>query len=309
MAKMTTQDATAAATKEMRDAMGHGRGLFVSVGLFSVFVNLLMLTGPLFMLQVYDRVLSSRSEATLAALFILVGALYGIMGLLDYARGRVAARIGAQFQNSLDGRVFDALLRRSVIPAERSRPATGLRDLESIQRFMSSPVMFAIFDIPWTPIFIAAIFIFHPLLDWLAIAGGSFLIILTVLNQILTRRPQREAQIAASRSDSFAEGVREEGELIQGLGMRRAVLTRWQTTRNDALTSNISASDKTGVFATLSKTFRFFLQSAMLAVGAWLVLQNELTPGAMIAGSILMGRALAPIDQAIGGWSKSGSGP
>ena len=303
MAKMTTQDATAAATKEMRDAMGHGRGLFVSVGLFSVFVNLLMLTGPLFMLQVYDRVLSSRSEATLAALFILVGALYGIMGLLDYARGRVAARIGAQFQNSLDGRVFDALLRRSVIPAERSRPATGLRDLESIQRFMSSPVMFAIFDIPWTPIFIAAIFIFHPLLGWLAIAGGSFLIILTVLNQILTSRPQREAQIAASRSDSFAEGVREEGELIQGLGMRRAVLTRWQTTRNDALTSNISASDKTGVFATLSKTFRFFLQSAMLAVGAWLVLQNELTPGAMIAGSILMGRALAPIDQAIGGWS------
>ena len=125
------------ARQELARGLGRGRGWFMAVGIYSVFVNLLMLTGPLFMLQVYDRVLSSRSEATLTALFMLVVILYALMGLLDYARGRVAARIGAQFQATLDSRVFDALLRRAVMPPERSRPASGLQDLESVQRFMS----------------------------------------------------------------------------------------------------------------------------------------------------------------------------
>ncbi|MHA3913957.1 type I secretion system permease/ATPase [Halovulum sp. GXIMD14793] len=287
----------------MSQALGKGRGLFLSIGLFSVFVNLLMLTGPLFMLQVYDRVLSSRSEATLVALFMLVAGLYGIMGLLDYARGRVAARIGAQFQATLDPRVFDIQMRRAVIPAERSRPATGLRDLEAIQRFTSAPVMFAIFDIPWTPIFFGVIFVLHPMMGWLAVCGGAFLIVITILNQMLTAKPQKEAQIAQAQSEAFSENVREQAELVQGLGMRDAVLGRWQQRRDAALAASVTAADKTGVFATLSKTFRFFLQSAMLALGAYLVLQNELQAGAMIAGSILMGRALAPIDQAIGGWA------
>ncbi len=291
------------AKAELREALTQGKGLFWLIALFSVFVNLLMLTGPLFMLQVYDRVLASRSMETLTALFLLVGALYAIMGVLDYARGRVAARIGAEFQATLDSRVFDAILRRSVIPAERAKPATGLRDLESVQRFMSAPVVFAIFDIPWTPIFILAIFTFHPLMGWLAVFGGLVLICVTILNQILTSRPQIEAQVASNQSEAFAEGVREQGELVQGLGMRNAVLQRWQANRDKALEAQILASDKTGVFTTLSKTFRFFLQSAMLALGALLVLRGQLSPGAMIAGSILMGRALAPVDQAIGGWS------
>lgn len=303
MARPANTMAQSGADSELKTALGRGTGLFWSIGLFSVFVNLLMLTGPLFMLQVYDRVLSSGSVETLTALFILVAALYGIMGFLDYARGRVAARVGARFQSSLDGRVFSAILRRSVIPGERARPATGLRDLESVQRFMSSPVLFAIFDIPWTPIFIAVIFVFHPWMGWLAVAGGVILIFVTFLNQLLTSKPQIDAQIATNRSEAFAENVREEGEIVQGLGMRNAVLSRWQQTRDAALEAQIDASDRTGVFATVSKTFRFFLQSAMLALGAYLVLQGQLNPGAMIAGSILMGRALAPVDQAIGGWS------
>ncbi|MEM9231584.1 MAG: type I secretion system permease/ATPase [Pseudomonadota bacterium] len=282
--------------------MGRGRGLFMSIALFSVFVNLLMLTGPLFMLQVYDRVLGSRSEETLTALFVLVALLYALMGVLDYARGRVAARVGAKFQAELDGRVFDALLRRGVAPAERARPATGLKDLESIQRFLGAPVLFAIFDMPWTPIFIFAIFIFHPLLGWLAVCGGVFLICVTLLNQVLTAKPVKEAHAAAAHSDAFSEGAREQSELVQGLGMRPAVLERWKQTRDRALAASVSSSDLTGTFTTITKTFRFFLQSAMLALGAYLVLENELTPGAMIAGSILMGRALAPVEQAIGGW-------
>lgn len=302
MAKPTSKMAAEAARAELGAAIGRGRGLFVSIAVFSIFVNLLMLTGPLFMLQVYDRVLASRSEATLAALFILVAALYALMGVLDYARGRVAARVGARFQADMDNRVFDALLRRAVSPSERARPATGLKDLESVQRFFSAPVFFAIFDIPWTPVFIFAIFIFHPLLGWLAVAGGLVLIFVTIVNQITTAKPVREATVAAAQSDAFASGARNEAELVQGLGMRPAVLARWQETRQKALADQISSADKTGTFSTLSKTFRFFLQSAMLAGGAYLVLQGEMTPGAMIAGSILMGRALAPVEQAINGW-------
>ncbi|MEM9427970.1 MAG: type I secretion system permease/ATPase [Pseudomonadota bacterium] len=289
--------------QELRQALYKAPRLFWAIGVFSIFVNLLMLTGPLFMLQVYDRVLASRSNETLTALFLLVGLLYALMGLLDYARGRVAARIGAEFQSTLDARVFDVLLRRAAAPQERARPATGLRDLESVQKFMSSPVLFAIFDIPWTPIFILAIFIFHPLMGWLAVAGGVMLVIVTLANQILTRKPQADAQKASTASDAFADGVREQAEIVQGLGMRPAVLSRWRKSRDKALEAQIDASDKTGVFTTTSKTFRFFLQSAMLALGALLVLRGELTPGAMIAGSILMGRALAPVDQAIGGWA------
>ncbi len=287
---------------ELREAMATGRSLFIYVGAFSFFVNLLMLTGPLFMLQVYDRVLGSRSEETLTALFILVAVLYAIMGVLDYARGRILARVGAEFQTTLDKRVFEAVLRRSVVPEERARPASGLQDLEAVQRMLSSPALFAVFDIPWVPIFFGAIFLFHPVLGVVGLIGGLILISFTFLNQILTKKPVNEANQAAAKAQNFADSVREEGEVIQGLGMRGAVLARWRTSRDEALSKNISSSDRTGGFQTGSKTFRFFLQSAMLGVGAYLVLQNEMTPGAMIAGSILLGRALAPIEQAIGQW-------
>lgn len=131
--------------------------LFVSVGIFSFFVNVLMLTGSLYMLQIYDRVLPSRSEETLLALTLLVAALYGFMGILDYARARIAARIGATMQARLDARVFQATLRRSILSSERSKPASGLKDLESVQKLMGSPVLFAVFDMPWAPVYIFAI--------------------------------------------------------------------------------------------------------------------------------------------------------
>ena len=287
---------------ELSEAIRKGRGLFMSVFFFSIFVNLLMLTGPIFMLQVYDRVLGSRSEATLVALVVLVAVLYLIMGILDHARGRILARSGAKFQASMDRRVFEAVLKRSVVPSERSKPASGLRDLESVQRLMSSPALLAVCDMPWVPIFIGAIFIFHPWLGYLALAGGLFLVSVTLMNQLLTRKPVGEANGMAVQADTFAESIRESGEVIQGLGMRGSVLQRWRQYRDRALEAQISSSDLTGTFATTSKTFRFFLQSAMLALGAYLVLQGELTPGAMIAGSILLGRALAPVEQAIAQW-------
>jgi len=288
---------------ELRGAMGQCRWHFVSVAVFSIFVNLLMLTGPLFMLQIYDRVLSSRSEATLLALLILVTGLFAMMGLLEFVRGRVLARAGARFQSLLDTRVMTAVLRRSVAPAERSRPNTAARDLEAVRQLLAGPAPFALFDMPWAPIFIAVIFVFHPLLGWISVGGAVVLVILTFLNQIRSREPSAESQRAASEADNLGEAMRQNAEAVQGLGMRAAGLSRWTKMRQEALSRQILASDRTASYAAASKSLRFYLQSLMLAAGAWLVLQQELSAGMMIAGSIMLGRALAPVEQAIGQWS------
>ncbi|GGB25949.1 protease/lipase ABC transporter permease/ATP-binding protein [Allosediminivita pacifica] len=295
-------DAFQRGREELRAARRPNRPYFWFVGIFSFFVNLLMLTGPLYMLQVYDRVLGSRSEATLVALSVLVVFLYGMMGILDYVRGRVMGRVAARFQSALDMRVFDAVVRRSTVqPDELSQ--SGLRDLESVQRLMSSPVLMAIFDIPWTPFFLVGIAIFHPWLGYLAIAGGSFLIVVTIINQLVTRNPTLKSNQAVMAAEKTSEQIRSEAEMVQALGMRRDAFRRWYKARSEALRGQIGTSDLTGGFTTLTRSFRLFLQSAMLGLGAYLVLQGELTAGAMIAGSILMGRALAPIELAIGQWA------
>lgn len=287
---------------ELRNARQAGTWLLSAVFLFGIFVNILMLTGPLFMLQVYDRVLGSRSEETLVALFLLVGILYGLMGVLDYARGRVLARFGARFQVELEARVFDAVMKRSLQPQHRAAPASGLRDLETIQAALTSPAMLALFDLPWTPLFVAAIFIFHPTLGWMAVAGGAFLVVLTLLNNWLTRRKTGDAQLASNQAHGFAEQVRLSTEIVRSQGMSHSMALRWHELRGNALEQTIQSSDWTGLFSAMTKAFRLFLQSAMLAVGAWLVLKGEMTAGAMIAGSILLGRALTPIEQTIGQW-------
>jgi ATP-binding cassette subfamily C protein len=275
-------------------------GLLWSILLFSMFTNLLMLTGPLYMLQVYDRVLGSRSEETLLALSLLVTFLFVMMGVLDYVRGRVAARVGARLQDGLDSRVFGAALTRA---RRQGGPQTGLQDLEAVQRLLSTPAFLAIFDIPWTPIFLAAIFIFHPWLGWLALAGGALLIVITLVNQATTRGPLKASGQATMRADRMAGQLQSEAELIRSLGMQGAAFRRWRGQRETALGESIRSSDRVGGFTTLTKTLRLFLQSAMLGLGAYLVLQAELTAGAMIAGSILLGRALAPIELAIGQWA------
>lgn len=287
---------------ELRSARKQSRGLFWTVALFSAFANLLMLTGPLYMLQVYDRVLGSRSVETLIALSLLVAFLYGVMGVLDYARGRIMARAGARFQALLDGRVFDAMVRRSAVTND-PKAQTGLADLESVQRLIGSPVLSAGFDIPWTPVFLAGITLFHPWLGLLALCGGAVLILMTLLNQAFSRTPIGQANMATHKAGLISEDIRKEAEMIQSMGMRGAALSRWQGARDTALAETVHANDVSGSFLSVSKTLRMFLQSAMLGLGAYLVLQNEVTAGAMIAASILLGRALAPIEMVIGQWS------
>ncbi|MEP2031256.1 MAG: type I secretion system permease/ATPase [Paracoccaceae bacterium] len=284
---------------ELEEARRSGASLVLVVLLFSFFVNLLMLTGPLFMLQVYDRVLGSRSEETLAALFLLVGGLYLLMAALDYARGRVMARYGAAFQSALDATVFEANLQQSV---GEDQQRTGLRDLEVIQTLTGSPVFLALFDIPWSPLFLLAIFIFHPMLGWVALTGGGILIAFTLLNQFLTRKKVQRAQMTSQQAHAFANQAQISREIIQSQGMRAAVSDRWLRRQYEALNDRVSSADWTGGFTAVTKAFRLFLQSAMLAVGAYYVLRGELTAGAMIAASILLGRALAPIEQMLGQW-------
>ena len=267
---------------------------------FSIFVNLLMLTGPLFMLQVYDRVLGSRSEETLVALLILVVLLYFLMWLLDFARSRLLARYGARFQSRLDDTVFEAQMAKSH--TNKPEVLSASRDLEAVQGFFGSPALTSAMDLPFAPLFIGVIFVFHPWLGIFALTGGLILIAVAIINQVMTAKRVAEAQKRGETANRFAENARNATELIRSQGMLKPVTERWMSHRITALTDNMSAVDWTSAFTTFTKAFRMALQSLVLALGAYLVLRGEMTAGAMIAGSILLGRALAPIEQVIGRW-------
>jgi len=281
--------------------VGVSRGLFGSVLVFSVFTNLLMLTGPLFMLQVYDRVLGSRSEETLVALVMLVASLYLFYGLLEWARGRLMARIGARFQSETGPRIHAAIIERAALRAT-PKGGTALQDLEAMRNLYASPVLLAAADVPWTPVFLAAIFLFHWQLGWLALAGGGTLVTITLANQVLTRARVAEAQAAFARAGSLARQAEGAAEFVWAQGMAGAMGLRWQAVQEAALAASVTAADRTGSFSAFTKAFRLLLQSAILGLGAWLVLKGEMTGGAMIAGSILMGRALTPVEQVLGQW-------
>ncbi|MEL6765815.1 MAG: type I secretion system permease/ATPase [Pseudomonadota bacterium] len=289
--------------EELRGALRECRRHLWNVGIFSVFVNLLMLTGPIFMLQVYDRVLSSRSEATLVTLLLLVTGLFFVMGVLDFIRGRVLARAGAKFSTILETRIFRAVMLRSVAPSERARPNTGARDLDSIRQLLAGPAPFAFFDVPWVPIYFGAIYLFDPLLAATAVVGALILVVLTVINQFRSSQPNHDSMLATTEAENVSEQLRQNSEAVHGLGMMPAGMRRWYRLRERALDTQILASDRTASYTAASKSLRFYLQSLILAVGAYLVLEGRISPGMMIAGSILMGRALAPIEQAIGQWS------
>lgn len=288
---------------EMAAIRSAQRPLLVVVVLFSVVINLLMLTGPLYMLQVYDRVLGSRSEATLVALSAIVTLLFLAMGVLDASRARVLSRIGARMQDGLDRRAFSAAIRRLMVAPDDPAAHAAQADVESIQRFWASPLVAALSDLPWTPIFIAATFVLHPLMGWLSVAGIAVIFGITLLNQWATKGPLNRATSAAIQANRSSELLKGESETLRALGMTEAAFDRWQKARSVALADGIAAADTGGAFTATSRTFRLFLQSAMLGLGAWIVLRGELTPGAMIAGSILMGRALQPIEQSVAQWA------
>lgn len=290
---------------ELREQRRKLFNLLAVAFVFSLFVNLLTLTGPLFMLQTYDRVLSSRSEPTLLALFMLMSFLFLVMGLIDWARGRLLTRMGANFQAGLDRRVFDAMLRRAVSEHridENTGSGQQLKDLEAMNRFFASPVFSALFDAPWTPVFILGLALFHPWIGGLAALGGGVLLISALFNQMSSRSTTVKSSVAGHLADQYADQLTNEAETIRSLGMQGHAFERWAIARKRAVELSVKSSDTGGSYATFSRMFRLFLQSAMLALGALLVLRGEISGGMMIASSILMARALQPIETIINQW-------
>jgi ATP-binding cassette subfamily C protein len=288
---------------ELRGALAASRQAIWAAFLFSALVNLLMLAAPLYMLQVYDRVLVSRSEETLVALSLLLAFLFLIMGVLDHARGRIMARVGARLQEALDARVLSAAFHRLTLDPRDTGALAGQRDLDAVARLWASPVLLALFDAPWAPLFVAAIFVFHPWLGLLALGGGLVIVGLSWLNQRSTEGPLQAATLDGLAADRQADSLKQEAELIRSLGMVGAAFARLRLRRDRALDAGLLASDAAGVYSVMIRTFRLFLQSAMLGLAALLVLRQELSAGAMIAASILMGRALQPVEQAVGQWA------
>lgn len=286
---------------ELTAALHEVRGSFYSVGAFSAVVNLLALVPSFYMMQVYDRVLNSRNETTLLMLTLLTIGLLVLAAALEAVRTFVLVRVGANLDNRLNQRIYTAAyemqLRRGGGNASQA-----LRDLTNIRQFMTGPGVLTFFDVPWIPIYLFVLFVFDFWVGVLAVAGAAVSILLTLANDKFTRKPLDEANALAVRSGATADSNLRNAEVIEAMGMLGNLKGRWLKDHSRFLALQAQASDMAAVWMQSSKYFRVFLQSAVLGLGALLVLENHISPGMMIAGSILMGKALAPIDQLIGVW-------
>ena len=286
----------------IRGALESCRGVFLCIGLFSGMINILMLTGSFFMLQVYDRVLPSRSVPTLVGLAILATALYVLQGTLELIRSRVNVRIGAHLDQTLSARVYDALVRLPLKTRGDGDGLQPLRDLDYVRSFLSGGGPSAFFDLPWLPVYLGICFLFHFWIGVTALAGSIVLIGLALLTEFRMREPTKEAARFATTRTALATAGRRNAEVLRAMGMGRRLGNRWSETNRNYLAANERASDVASGLGGLSKVFRTILQSAVLGVGAYLVIHQESTAGIIIASSILTSRALAPVELAIANW-------
>jgi len=287
---------------ELGDALRACRQAFIGVGAMSCMINLLYLTGSLFMLEVYDRVLPSRSVPTLVGLALLASGLYMAQGVLDLIRSRILGRIGTSIDEALNARVFDTIVRLPLMVGGRNEGLQPLRDLDNVRSFLSSMGPGALFDLPWLPFYLAICFAFHVMIGLTALVGAVILVSLTVLTEYLSRRPAREAMGLAARRNDLAAVSRRNAEVLVAMGMSGRLTKRWSEANQNYLAGNQRAADVSGGLGAIAKVLRMTLQSAVLAVGAYLVIHQEATAGIIIAGSILSARALAPVDLAIAHW-------
>lgn len=267
----------------------------------SMVSNLLMLTGPMFMLQIYDRVLASRSVPTLLVLTGLICALFGFYAFLETMRSRMAARYANVVDSRMAARLFDASVhyRLSVHGAKASDP---LRDGDQMRQFMASPGPLALLDIPWVPIYIAVVFLFHPWLGWLAVAGGLFITVLMIFNELFVRKPESETHGLQQARLRQSEDVRHNAETVMAMGMIDDLRDRWARQTARMFASQRKGGDLAIFFSSMTKGSRLLLQSLVLALGAYLAIHGDITPGLMIAASIITARALAPVEQIVGMW-------
>ena len=272
----------------------------IGVAAFSALINLLMLTGPLFMLQVYDRVLPGRSVPTLVALIILMAALYAFQATLEGTRSRLLVRLGYHLDESLSERLYNAVV---CLPLRAgSGGSQPVNDIDHIRSFFASGGPSALADLPWVPLYLAICFLFHPWIGVAALVGGVALAVITICAEFYARTPARAAAANQATRNSLLEASRRNAEVVRAMGMANRLASRWATANSNHLSAQRRASDVSGGLGALSRALRMILQSLVLGLGAYLVIYQEATAGVIIASSILVSRALAPIEVAVANW-------
>ena len=279
------------------------RAIVFTTFVFSFAINMLLFVSPLYMLQIYDRVLGSRNEVTLLMISLIALFLLSTYGIMEFIRSRMLVRAGLQFDEVLSTAIFSRAVKLKL-----GNPASGaelvLSDGDKIREFMTGTGILTFFDAPWVPLFIGICFLFHPWLGYVALSGGIVIFALALINEYTTRKPLREANTAAQGANQFASAVLQNAEVIRSMGMEKALGDRWKDRHDTMLGAQASASDKSGAIMTFQKYFRMTIQSAILGLGAYLALKQEVSPGIMIAASIMMGRALQPVEQGVAQWKQ-----
>ena len=278
------------------------RPVLAMLVLTSALINVLMLTSPLFMLQVYDRVLPSRSMPTLVGLFMLAGLMIAFLSLLEVLRARVLSRVGLYVDEELSPRVFALLLQREQRSGLRSDASQYVRDLDHLRSFASGNALSALFDLPWMGIYVVVCFLFHPMMGWAVLAGVVALCFLAFITEAALRAPTERAFDAANSRRAFADTMKRNAGLLQALGMHAVMAERWEGANGDVRREQLRSADIACAFASVLRSFRMLLQSALLGLGAYLVINREATAGVMLAATILTVRALSPVELLIANW-------
>ena len=263
-----------------------------------------MLTPPMYMLSTYDRVIASGSIPTLGMLSLIMVFLLGAMGLLEWVRSQVLVRVSNRFDSLLSNRLYDISLKQALFTGGSNTQAMPLQDLNGLRQFLTGNGLFAFFDAPWLPLYIAVMFLFHPIFGYVAIGAAVFLVCVAYLNERMTSAPLTEANKLASALNAENAKRLRNAEVVHSMGMGVSLRDRWRSSQNKVLLQQTTASTRAGSLTAFSKSSRIIIQSAILGVGAYLAVIGEISPGVMIAGSILLGRALAPLDQMIGVWKQ-----
>ncbi len=290
-----------AAPSALKQAYGRFRGIILTTLFFSFFTNLLMFVGPLYMLQIYDRVLSSRNENTLVMISAIAIGLLVIYGMLEFLRSRMLVRAGMQFDEIIASPLFSRVVKMQMLNPNASG-RNALSDADRVRDFLTGPGILSFFDAPWVPIFLALCFAFHFWLGVVATVGAVIIFILAIANELLTRNALQDASNAGNQAAHFAGTTLQNAEVIRAMGMEDRLADRWLAQRDNMLDGQSRASDRAGAIVATSKFVRMSLQVGILGVGAYLAMHQHISAGIMIAASIVMGRALAPVEQAVGNW-------
>jgi PrtD family type I secretion system ABC transporter len=277
---------------------------FIIVGVFSSMINVLYLSSPLYLMQVYNRVLVSESIPTLVLLTLILVVALGVMGILDAARAQVLVRCGILLDQKLSGRVFSALIQKSSRQGF-SLGAQPLRELDDFRTFITGPGIYFAFDLPWIPLYLGLLYLIHPILGVVATVGAVILLALAFVNEAVTKQPMEDARVASRRSFSFTDNIMQHADVIRAMGMQHAVESHWQGSRAKMLLQQAFASDRNALISATIRFARLLLQALMLGTGAWLAIDHTIMPATIFAASIIMGRALVPVEQSVAAWKQA----